>query len=76
MPAHFFTHQSERIAYDDAGASPLVICAPSLGDLRAAVHRIEGAGHYPHAEAPEATALHVLLFLAPVHPVRDVHYAA
>lgn len=35
MPTQFLSHQSGRIAYDDAGSGPLVICAPSLGDVRA-----------------------------------------
>jgi pimeloyl-ACP methyl ester carboxylesterase len=30
----FLEHQDGRIAYDDAGSGPLVISAPSLGDLR------------------------------------------
>jgi pimeloyl-ACP methyl ester carboxylesterase len=31
---HFFEHQGGRIAYDDRGSGPLVVCSPSLGDLR------------------------------------------
>lgn len=34
--------------------------------LRAELHMIEGAGHYPHAEMPDVTAPHILLFLASV----------
>lgn len=29
------THQGATLAYDDAGSGPLVICSPSMGDLRA-----------------------------------------
>ncbi|HHW87211.1 MAG TPA: alpha/beta hydrolase [Chloroflexi bacterium] len=35
MTTQYLTHQSGRIAYDDAGSGPLVLCAPSMGDVRA-----------------------------------------
>lgn len=35
MTTQYMTHQSGRIAYDVAGAGPLVLCAPSMGDVRA-----------------------------------------
>ena len=35
MSTKTFEHQNGRIAYDEAGSGPLVICAPGLGDLRA-----------------------------------------
>lgn len=35
MSTQFFNHQNGSIAYDDRGEGPLVILAPSLGDLRA-----------------------------------------
>jgi pimeloyl-ACP methyl ester carboxylesterase len=35
MTTHFLAHQAGRIAYDDTGNGPLVICVPSLGDVRA-----------------------------------------
>lgn len=35
MTTQYLTHQSGRIAYDDTGAGPLVLCAPSMGDVRA-----------------------------------------
>lgn len=34
MTTHFLDHQGGKIAYDDTGNGPLVICAPSLGDVR------------------------------------------
>jgi pimeloyl-ACP methyl ester carboxylesterase len=34
MATKFLKHQNGQIAYDDAGTGPLVICVPSLGDLR------------------------------------------
>jgi pimeloyl-ACP methyl ester carboxylesterase len=35
MPETLFLHRPEgRIAYDDAGSGPLVVCLPGLGDLR------------------------------------------
>ncbi len=34
MPTHFLNHAGGRLAYDDSGVGPLVICAPGLGDLR------------------------------------------
>ncbi|MFN8597132.1 MAG: alpha/beta hydrolase [Anaerolineae bacterium] len=34
MTTKYFEHQSGKIAYDDVGSGPLVICAPSMGDLR------------------------------------------
>lgn len=35
MTTQYITHQSGRIAYDDQGSGPLVLCAPSMGDVRA-----------------------------------------
>lgn len=35
MTTQYLTHQSGRVAYDDIGKGPLVLCAPSLGDVRA-----------------------------------------
>ncbi len=35
MTTLYLERASGRIAYDDSGAGPLVICAPSLGDVRA-----------------------------------------
>jgi pimeloyl-ACP methyl ester carboxylesterase len=35
MTTQFLHHQSGRIAYDDVGGGPLVICVPSMGDVRA-----------------------------------------
>jgi pimeloyl-ACP methyl ester carboxylesterase len=35
MTTLIFKQPGGQIAYDDAGAGPLVICAPSLGDMRA-----------------------------------------
>lgn len=34
MTAKFFEQEHGRLAYDDAGQGPLVICAPGMGDLR------------------------------------------
>ncbi len=34
MATRFFQHQNGTLAYDDAGSGPLVICVPSMGDLR------------------------------------------
>jgi pimeloyl-ACP methyl ester carboxylesterase len=34
MVTHYLEHQNGKLAYDDAGAGRLVICAPSMGDLR------------------------------------------
>ncbi len=34
MTANYFKQQNGTIAYDDTGAGPLVVCAPSMGDLR------------------------------------------
>jgi pimeloyl-ACP methyl ester carboxylesterase len=31
----YLVHEGGRIAYDDAGSGPLIICLPSMGDLRA-----------------------------------------
>jgi pimeloyl-ACP methyl ester carboxylesterase len=44
--------------------------------LHAELHLIEGAGHYPHAEMPEAAAPHILQFLAAVQPVHEAADAA
>jgi len=35
MATQYLTYQSGRIAYDDTGSGPLVLCAPSMGDVRA-----------------------------------------
>jgi pimeloyl-ACP methyl ester carboxylesterase len=35
MATQFLTVQDGTLAYDDAGAGPLVICVPGMGDLRA-----------------------------------------
>ncbi len=35
MTTQYLIHQSGRIAYDDIGSGPLVLCAPSMGDVRA-----------------------------------------
>ena len=34
MTTNYFKQQNGTIAYDDTGAGPLVVCAPSMGDLR------------------------------------------
>ncbi len=34
MGTHYLELQGGKIAYDDTGSGLLVICAPSLGDLR------------------------------------------
>jgi len=34
MNTSFFNHKSGRIAYDVSGEGPLVVCVPSLGDVR------------------------------------------
>ncbi|MBI5563287.1 MAG: alpha/beta hydrolase [Chloroflexi bacterium] len=34
MATQFLKHQNGILAYDDAGSGPLVICVPSMGDLR------------------------------------------
>jgi pimeloyl-ACP methyl ester carboxylesterase len=34
MTTQFFEHTGGRLAYDDQGIGPLVVCAPSMGDLR------------------------------------------
>ena len=34
MGTQFLQHQNGSIAYDDSGSGPLVVCAPSMGDLR------------------------------------------
>jgi pimeloyl-ACP methyl ester carboxylesterase len=35
MTTHFLNHAGGCIAYDDSGSGPLVLCAPSMGDVRA-----------------------------------------
>jgi pimeloyl-ACP methyl ester carboxylesterase len=35
MTTRFLNHAGGRLAYDDSGSGPLVLCAPSMGDLRA-----------------------------------------
>jgi len=48
--------------------------------LKAELHTIEGAGHYPHAEMPDVAAPHILQFLASLQgeqrTVREVSYVA
>lgn len=34
MAIKTFEHENRQIAYDEAGSGPLVICVPSMGDLR------------------------------------------
>ncbi len=34
MTTLFFDHANGRIAYDETGAGPLVLCVPSMGDVR------------------------------------------
>ena len=34
MGTQFLQHQNGSIAYDDSGSGPLVVCAPSMGDVR------------------------------------------
>ena len=34
MNTQFLKHGAGTIAYDDAGSGPLIICVPSMGDLR------------------------------------------
>jgi len=34
MATKYLTQKNGRIAYDDAGSGPLVVCVPSLGDVR------------------------------------------
>ncbi len=34
MATHYLEHQDGRIAFEDTGKGPLVICVPSMGDLR------------------------------------------
>jgi pimeloyl-ACP methyl ester carboxylesterase len=34
MTTKFLEHQNGKIAYDEDGAGPLVLCVPSMGDLR------------------------------------------
>ncbi len=34
MGTQFLQHQNGSMAYDDQGSGPLVVCAPSMGDLR------------------------------------------
>ncbi len=34
MTTNYFRQQNGTIAYDDTGAGPLVVCTPSMGDLR------------------------------------------
>jgi pimeloyl-ACP methyl ester carboxylesterase len=34
MSTQYLQHQNGSLAYDDAGRGPLVICVPSMGDLR------------------------------------------
>lgn len=35
MSTKHFNHKNGQIAYDVAGEGPLVVCVPSLGDVRA-----------------------------------------
>ena len=34
MATKTFQHENRPIAYDEAGSGPLVVCVPSMGDLR------------------------------------------
>ena len=34
MTTQYLEHRGGRIAYDDTGSGPLVVCVPSMGDLR------------------------------------------
>lgn len=34
MPTQYLEHQNGKLAYDDTGSGPLVLCVPSMGDLR------------------------------------------
>jgi len=34
MNTNYLNYKNGKIAYDDAGAGPLVVCVPSMGDLR------------------------------------------
>jgi pimeloyl-ACP methyl ester carboxylesterase len=49
MATHFLERPEGRIAYDDRGVGPLVVCVPGLGDLRSSyrwlVPRLVEAGH-------------------------------
>jgi pimeloyl-ACP methyl ester carboxylesterase len=38
MSTQYFSRQIGTIAYDDQGTGPLVVCAPSMGDVRAEYH--------------------------------------
>ena len=35
MSTQYLEHDGGRIAFDDTGAGPLVVCVPGMGDLRA-----------------------------------------
>ena len=35
MGTQYLEHQNGKIAYDLCGSGPLVVCVPSMGDLRA-----------------------------------------
>ncbi len=63
MATKFLKYKNGQIAYDATGEGPLVVCVPSLGDVRGEYKIIEGAGHYPHAEMPEVTAPLIIDFL-------------
>ena len=34
MATQYLKHQNGTLAYDDTGSGPLVICVPSMGDVR------------------------------------------
>ena len=34
MSTKYLYHENGKIAYDDAGSGPLVVCIPSMGDVR------------------------------------------
>jgi pimeloyl-ACP methyl ester carboxylesterase len=34
MPTKYFNQRNGQIAYDDTGTGPLIVCVPSMGDLR------------------------------------------
>ena len=46
---HVLSRPGGRLAYDDTGSGPLVVCVPGMGDLRSEYRllapRLEAAGH-------------------------------
>ncbi len=49
MTTQYLEHQNGHLAYDDAGRGPVVICVPSMGDLRGEyrflLQQLVGAGY-------------------------------